>query len=295
MTNAVFTFREGSVYDDQPEIRYHFPRTYLRAAEQAVGDFIVYYKSRRAEDKTSREAYFAVARVNRIVPDDRQPDHYYAYVSDYIELDEPVPWRIEQRVFESKLLKEDGSTTKGAFGRSVRLLTRTEFDAILAAGFAQEPTPWEKADRVSEPVPEYVDRPLVAQVVNRKFRDVAFRRHVRNAYENTCAVTGLQLINGGGRPEVQAAHIRPVELNGPDTVRNGLALTGTVHWMFDRGLISIDDSMADRFYVVTQALSVATGMNWASVRSSAKLTLASLRLSATRAAVLLIPRPRSLR
>jgi putative restriction endonuclease len=71
---------------------------------------------------------------------------------------------------------------------------------------------------------------------------IASRAHVREAYGNTCAVTGLCLLNGGGRPEVQAAHIRAVEANGPDTVRNGLALTATVHWMFDRGLISVDDS-----------------------------------------------------
>lgn len=230
------------MYDDQPENRYHFPRTYLRAVEQAVGDWIVYYKSRRAEDKTSREAYFAIAHVSRIVPDDVQPDHYYAYVSDYFEL-ESVPWRSGTQVFESKLLKDDGSTNRGAFGRSVRLLSRAEFDAILAAGLARAPSLWEKADSVAEPVPEYIDRPLIAQVVNRKFRDLAFRRHVRDAYQNTCAITGLQLINGGGRPEVQAAHIRPVECNGPDTVRNGLALTGTVHWMFDRGLVSVDESM----------------------------------------------------
>jgi putative restriction endonuclease len=38
---------------------------------------------------------------------------------------------------------------------------------------------------------------------------------------------------------VQAAHIRPVEHQGPDSVRNGVALSGTVHWLFDRGLISI--------------------------------------------------------
>ncbi len=43
----------------------------------------------------------------------------------------------------------------------------------------------------------------------------------------------------GGRPEVQAAHIRPVERQGSDSVRNGLALTGTLHWMFDRGLVSV--------------------------------------------------------
>ncbi len=47
---------------------------------------------------------------------------------------------------------------------------------------------------------------------------------------------------GGGRPEVQAAHIRPVEHDGPESVRNGLALTGTVYWLFDRGLMSLDDS-----------------------------------------------------
>ena len=65
--------------------------------------------------------------------------------------------------------------------------------------------------------------------------------NVRGAYSNRCAITGLRLINGGGRPEVQAAHIQPVASKGPDSVRNGLALSGTVHWMFDRGLISIGD------------------------------------------------------
>jgi putative restriction endonuclease len=53
----------------------------------------------------------------------------------------------------------------------------------------------------------------------------------------------LKLINGGGRAEVEAAHIRPVGANGPDTVQNGLALSGTVHWMFDRGLISLSDEL----------------------------------------------------
>ncbi len=30
--------------------------------------------------------------------------------------------------------------------------------------------------------------------------------------------------------------------SGPDSLRNGIALSGTVHWMFDRGLISIADN-----------------------------------------------------
>jgi putative restriction endonuclease len=77
--------------------------------------------------------------------------------------------------------------------------------------------------------------------VSRLFRDRSFMYNVRAAYGNRCAITGLRLINGGGRPEVQAAHIQPVASKGPDSIRNGLALSGTAHWMFDRGLISIGD------------------------------------------------------
>ena len=70
-----------------------------------------------------------------------------------------------------------------------------------------------------------------------------FRRIVLRAYDQRCAVTGLKLINGGGRAEFEAAHIRPVERNGPDSLRNGIALSGTAHWMFDRGLISLADDL----------------------------------------------------
>lgn len=70
-----------------------------------------------------------------------------------------------------------------------------------------------------------------------------FRRIVLDAYDSRCAITGLKFINGGGRAEVQAAHIKPVEHHGPDTITNGIALSGTAHWMFDRGLISLSDDL----------------------------------------------------
>jgi putative restriction endonuclease len=69
-------------------------------------------------------------------------------------------------------------------------------------------------------------RERVAMLVSRIVRDRVFRRIVLRAYDERCAVTGLKLINGGGRAEVEAAHIRPVEANGPDIVSNGLALSG---------------------------------------------------------------------
>lgn len=76
---------------------------------------------------------------------------------------------------------------------------------------------------------------------SRIVRDAAFRRAVMDVYQDTCAVTGLRIINGGGRAEAQAAHIVPVADGGPDVVRNGIALSATAHWLFDRHLISIGE------------------------------------------------------
>lgn len=244
MANAVFTTSESSAYDDRIEVWYHFPRTYLRQAQQALGDWIIYYEPRRTTGPTSttgRQAYFAVAHLERIETDPKLPDHFYAHLKHFLEFDHAVFFREGESYYESALRKDDGSTNKGAFGRSIRLIHREEFEAIVRAGLTPQLEEWEHTDSVAESVPEYVVRPVIEQVTSRKFRDYAFRRHVRNAYGNTCAVTGLRLVNGGGRPEVQAAHIRPVEADGPDTVRNGIALTGTVHWLFDRGLLSFDD------------------------------------------------------
>lgn len=254
MANAVLTTSESSAYDDQIEGRYHFPNTYLNQVKAALGDFILYYEPRRTSgpnSATGRQAYFAMARVASVEPDIKLPGHHYARITDFIEFDRPIPFKEGNHYYESMLQKEDGSTNKGAFGRSVRNLPQSEFVLIVQAGLSNQPDPWEQSVQPgpapdtylgeSEDVPEYVPRVIVEQILNRKFRDVAFRRHVRNAYNNTCAVTGLRLINGGGRPEVQAAHIRPVEEDGPDTVRNGIALTGTAHWLFDRGLLTFGD------------------------------------------------------
>jgi putative restriction endonuclease len=90
MVKAVFTTKVTPAYDDLPEIRYHFPRTYLAQARAAVGDWIVYYEPRRSTAEPSsrggRQAYFAVARALSVEPDPNLPDHYYAHVSDYLEL-----------------------------------------------------------------------------------------------------------------------------------------------------------------------------------------------------------------
>jgi putative restriction endonuclease len=251
MTKAVFTTKVAPTYKDLPEERYHFPRTYLNYVEQTVGDYIVYYEPRRPTAELSsrggRQSYFGVARVGSVIEDRTLADHFFAIIdgSTYLDFDTAVPFYEGEEYYESALQKGDGSTNKGAFGRAVRLIPDNEFDRILKSGFApilggglaSQEVPW---PGFSEP-PAPFERSIVEMMVSRPFRERSFMHNVRAAYSNRCAITGLRLINGGGRPEVQAAHIQPVASKGPDSVRNGLALSGTVHWMFDRGLISIGD------------------------------------------------------
>jgi putative restriction endonuclease len=249
MTKAVFTTKVTPSYKDLPEVQYHFPRAYLNQATQAVGDHVVYYEARRSSAELSsfggRQSYFGVARVTAVVEDNELPGHYYALVDDYLDFDRPVPFSEGSEYYESALRKDDGSTNKGAFGRAVRLIPDKEFDRILKSGFA--PILAENLANQEANLPGWAEpaipfeRPIVEMTVSRPFRERSFMHNVRAAYSNRCAITGLRLINGGGRPEVQAAHIQPVASKGPDSVRNGLALSGTVHWMFDRGLISIGD------------------------------------------------------
>jgi putative restriction endonuclease len=234
MTHAVFTTRVVPSYDDLPEERYHFPRTYLRQVEDAVGDVIVYYEPRRSgtSDATrGRMSYFATATVDRIEADRQRPDHFYAFVRDYIEFERAVPFADAGQYYESILRRADGATSKGAFGRAVRALPRDEFLAITGAGFRQT---------IREAPPEMAA--VRTRVLSeRAFRDRAFTLRVRSAYGGTCAMTGLRIENGGGWTEAQAAHVRPVADQGPDSVRNALLLSGTMHALFDRGFISVAD------------------------------------------------------
>ena len=251
MPKAIFTVRVNSTYDDLPEVKYHFPKTYLNFVKQAIGDWIVYYEPRRANsdpnNREGRQAYFATAKLTSISPDSKQEGHFYGFVSNYLEFDQAVPFREPEtgKFYESGLEKESGKTNIGAFGRAVRHIGDSEYVAILKSGFF-EPTNTENLidHKISRASPDELvptKRPLIEQVVTRPFRDHRFRNQVKQAYCDTCAFTGLKIINGGGRSEVQAAHIRPVKHNGPDSVRNGIALSATLHWIFDRGLISIDD------------------------------------------------------
>jgi putative restriction endonuclease len=245
MAKAIFTTKVTPSYNDLPELMYHFPKTYLRQATLTIGDWIVYYEPRREDlspaGHAGRQCYFATAHVTNIKEDFALKDHYYAFVENYVEFSTPVPFKIGPYYFESGLKKVDGSTNKGAFGRAVRLIQDEEYQAIVAAGLAK--TNEKNYQEVAEPLAIFDSkRPVIQQIIERPFREAAFSRLVKEEYGLTCAMTGIAIKNDRGITEVEAAHIRPVKFNGPDSVRNGIALSRTFHWMFDNGLVSVADS-----------------------------------------------------
>jgi putative restriction endonuclease len=241
MAKGVFIVRPGSEYDDLPEVRCQFPHTYLGKAKETVGDWILYYEPRRNH---GRQAYFATAYVTHIEPDPINKKLYYAYVQEYLEFAQSVPFREGNIYYESALLLQNGSVNLGLFQRAIHLLPDKEYITILNRGMApiimDKESMQEKVEYSEEP-PDHIERAKTEQIVKRAERDRAFRINVRSAYDSTCAMTGLRLINGGGHCEIEAAHIRPVENDGPDSTRNGLALSRTIHWLFDRGVISLED------------------------------------------------------
>lgn len=250
---AVFDTRSGSRYDDDIARRYHFPNRYLEDALKAVGDWIVYREPRRGG---GREGYVAVARLLRVEADPNDPAHSYAFVDSFLPFEHVVAFRGAGGFREAQLrqLVDPSQVGSSLRGRSIRLLDEHDFRAIVAEGIRDMLSPANavrlelesaKLDPATAallvPTLDPADRPFEQILLNRRIRDAAFRLAVCTAYDNRCAVTGLRIVNGGGRAEVQAAHIVPVADGGPDVVPNGIALSATAHWLFDRHLISLTD------------------------------------------------------
>jgi len=247
---GVFIHRSDSIYDDSPAERYQFPSQYLRRVEACIGDWIIYYEPSKVDDT---RGYFALAKVQEVIPDPVAPGMYLALIEpgSYLDFANPVPFNGMDGLVERGLLNDQGRIS-GRAQSAVRPISPSDFNRILDLGLdAREPL-LPRVDEIGissgfqdEEAPFQFEhsRDRISYIGSRIVRDRIFRRIVLRAYDERCAITGLKLINGGGRAEVAAAHIRPVEANGPDVVNNGLALSGTAHWMFDRGLISLSDDL----------------------------------------------------
>lgn len=247
---GVFIHRSDSIYDDSPAEQYQFPSQYLGRVKACIGDWIIYYEPSKV---TETRGYFAIAKVSQVISDSSRPGMYLALIEpgSYLDFANPVPFSGAIGPVERGVLNEQGRIS-GRAQSAVRSISPEDFGKITELGFAEN-TPLlprfdndvRSAGLEEEQAPFKFDqqRDRFSITVSRILRDRVFRRVVLRAYDERCAITGLKLINGSGRAEVAAAHIRPVEANGPDIVSNGLALSGTAHWMFDRGLISLGDNL----------------------------------------------------
>lgn len=246
MAFGIFIHRSDSIYDDIPSERYQFPKQYLSRAHQCEGDWIVYLEPSKVKET---KGYFAVAKVQEIIPDPRKQDMFLAVIEPgtYLDFGDPVSFRDENSVIERGLLNDQGKIS-GRAQAAVRTLSAEDFARIVERGLGRDEDILPRVGDTMQ-MPGFQDaqtpfqhmpaRERVNQLTNRAVRDRNFRKNVLRAYGERCAITGLRLINGGGRAEVEAAHIRPIEHDGPDIVSNGLALSGTAHWMFDRGLVGL--------------------------------------------------------
>lgn len=252
---VVLVQKSSSQYDDETGERYHFPKSYLNVMRQAVGDWALFYSPVKDMGVSieGRGSFFATAQLGEITSDPSNEGLFYVEIlpQTYADFSKPVN-RIHKGSFlETRMEASPGRANVGLSLRAVRQIPDTDFYRII--GLAWADVDWE-LPRVGETKPsEYgvreggyefefdAERKVIQQLTNRKIRDPRFRVAVLNAYEKICAITGWSFVNGGGRAEVEAAHIKPVEHKGPNRIKNGLALSGTVHWMFDRGLIGIGD------------------------------------------------------
>jgi putative restriction endonuclease len=245
MTKGVFLYREDSRYEDRPWAVYQFPPQYLSRANQMIADWVIFTEPVKA----GRRGYHAVAKVDRIIPDPRNTGMFLAIIdpNSYLDFDHNVPFQTGGAYPERSVLNDEGRVS-GRAQAAVRTIPLGDFNRIIALGLDTHDELLPRSGSELRPTalseeqaPYDFEQDRVQMLTMRTVRDRVFRSRVLKAYDKRCAFTGFQFINGGGRAEVEAAHIKSVEAKGPDVVQNGLALSGTVHWMFDRGLLSVAD------------------------------------------------------
>src|SRR5690606_38353398 len=112
--------------------QYQFPKQYLSRASECVGDWIVYYEPTKVRGS---RGYYAIARVERVVPDPTAPDTYLALIEpgSYLPFPNPVPFEIADGLVETGLLSEQGGVS-GRAQAAVRPISTKDLDRILSRG-----------------------------------------------------------------------------------------------------------------------------------------------------------------
>lgn len=122
----------------------------------------------------------------------------------------------------------------------IRGLEWDEMSAFLSIGLSDDLLETAlRLESLEQWTPFVAENRAVYQVSRQK-RDAAFRSIVLANYGHTCAVTG-QRFYSPRHVEADGAHIIGKEVRGTDDPRNGIALSKSAHWAFDKGLFTISD------------------------------------------------------
>ena len=234
---GVLVTRRFPGYKDVPGVRYHFPKgKYQSAIEQLIGSLVLFYEPRRGGHSQhsatgGRSAFTSFAYIKAVNDDPDDRSHGFAELRFFME-------------FNSIVRGDETAIPLASLQTAVKLIPFAEAKRIVTLGIS---APVRFGDtRIGltdmDALTGISEREFREVITNKAVRDASFRyRVVDSAYDGRCALTGVRMTNGNGRAEADAAHIQAVSEGGPDTVRNGIALMKSLHWAFDRGLISMAD------------------------------------------------------
>src|SRR6476469_4972312 len=132
---GVFIHRSDSIYEDSPAEHYQFPNQYLGRIQSCVGDWIIYYEPRKVADT---RGYFAVAKIERVIPDPKAPGMYLALIEpgSYLDFANPVPFNGASGPIEQGVLNEQGRIS-GRTQSAVRPISPSDFRRIVDLGFEE--------------------------------------------------------------------------------------------------------------------------------------------------------------
>lgn len=241
----------GSNYADSPD-SYEFPPQYLKYFEPLTRDepMVAVIYEPRGDRNEGRMAYVgwamlqfpAVASGRRNAR--KQVLYQVQYSDRYREFDRIVPREATGEPVETWLrpLQRGRERNVATFGRAVRPLIAEDLQLVMSLGFPNG------VERFSVEVPaehEFAEAITIAErsrrLITAVHREARFRDEVLAAYDHRCSLSGLAVGSSPSRAYglLDAAHIRPVGSRGADAVANGMALTPTLHRMFDKGLFTL--------------------------------------------------------